>query len=338
MVYKKSSTSALILVFDFFIARNMMDNTQYSSHPGDRTVKTFNRAAHLNVEDPEIRIHYVETWPRDKKVKKGTILLIHGFPETSYQFRHVMGPLAEAGYHVIAPDKTGHGFSSKPIGDTHQQDPFTKKSLAKDLHQLLTEHIGIKDPIHVVGHDIGGMVAHAFACQFPASVASVTWGECPLPGSTFYEERKHSSQWWHFDFQSHMPDIAVALVQGKERMYLKHFYDRQTQNQAAFTPDVVDFYAQQFSAPDALRCAFLTYRAFETDAEHNRRWRAQLGKLNLKNMVLSGGQSLHASSAEAMAKEFYENVHVGIIPDSGHFLAEEDPECFISELLKFIES
>lgn len=316
----------------------MVDSTQTSSYSTDDNVQILNRAAHLSLSDPEIRIHYVEARPGPKKVKKGTVLLIHGFPEMSYQFRHVMVPLAEAGYHVIAPDKTGHGFSSKPIGNIHQQDPFTKKSLAKDLHQLLMDHVGIKDKVHIVGHDIGGMVAHAYACQFPDHVASVTWGECPLPGSTFYEEEKHSSALWHFDFQSHQPDIAVALVQGKERIYLKHFYDRLTQNQAAFTPEVVDFYVQQFSAPDALRCAFLTYRAFEIDAEHNRKWREEKGKLKLKNMVLSGGESLLARAAENMAKEFYEDVHVGLVPDSGHYLAEENPGGFVSELLRFIES
>jgi len=220
---------------------------------GSNSVKLFNRAAHLHAGDAGIKVHYVETMPRDDDAEKGTIVLIHGSPETSYQFRHAMVPLAEAGYHVIAPDKTGYGFSSKPVGAVHQHDRFTKKSFAKDLHQLLIEHLGIKDPIHV-GHDIGGMVTHEFVCQFPDSVASVTWGECPLPGSTFYE-KKHSSQLWHFDFQSHMPDVAVALVQGKERMYLKHFYDRVVQNQAALAPEVLDYYVQQFSAPDALRCA-----------------------------------------------------------------------------------
>jgi pimeloyl-ACP methyl ester carboxylesterase len=302
-------------------------------------VGIYNRAAFLQRDDPEIRIHYVEshsTAPNNPS--KGTILLIHGFPETSYQFRHVMSPLAEAGYRVIAPDKRGHGFSSKPVGNMHQQDPFTKKSLAKDIHDLLVDHIGIKDKVHVVGHDIGGMVAHAYVCQFPGSVASVTWGECPLPGSTFYDDIKHTRPVWHFDFQSHNPEMAVALVQGKERIYLKHFYDRLTQNQQAFTPDVVDFYVQQFSMPDALRCAFLTYRAFETDAEHNRKWREEKGMVRVKNMVLSGAQSFLAENAEDMAKEFYEDVQVGLVPESGHYLAEENPKGFVDELLKFIES
>lgn len=302
------------------------------------STKTFNRAAFLQHEDPEVRIHYVETYPSHGKQEKGTVLLIHGFPETSYQFRHAMVPLAQAGYHVIAPDKLGHGFSSKPVGSTDQQEPFTKKSLANDLHKLVTKHMGIKDKVHVVGHDIGGMVAHAYVCQFPDDVASVIWGECPLPGSTLYESEKHSRALWHFDFQSHNPDIAVALVQGKERIYLKHFYDRLTQNQAAFTPEVVDFYVMQFSQPDALRCAFLTYRAFEIDAEHNRKWRQEKSKVKVKNMVLSGKESFHAPHAESMAKEFYENVNVGLVSDSGHYLAEENPESFVREVLRFIES
>ncbi|KAL2444366.1 hypothetical protein ABEF95_016433 [Exophiala dermatitidis] len=301
-------------------------------------VKVFNRAAYLSRDDPEMRIHYVESHPPSNQQNKGMILLIHGFPETSYQFRHVMKPLAEAGYHVIAPDKMGHGFSSKPIGNLHQQDPFTKKQLAVDLHYLVTHLIGIKDKIHLVGHDIGGMVAHAYVCQFPEDVASVNWGECPLPGSTLYESQKHTRDLWHFDFQSHHPDLAVALVQGKERIYLKHFYDRLTQNQSAFTPDVVDFYVLQFSAPDALRCAFLTYRAFETDAQHNRKWRDEAGKVKVRAMVLSGSGSLFVDVAGDMAREFYDNLTVGVVADSGHYLAEENPEGFVREVLRFIEA
>lgn len=310
-----------------------------TSDPSTHPVNVFNRAVHLQLEDPEIRIHYVEAQPPLGQQKKGTILLIHGFPETSYQFRHVMAPLAQAGYQVIAPDKTGHGFSSKPIGNIHQQDPFTKKSLAADLHELVTQHIGVKDKIHLVGHDIGGMVAHAYVCQFPEDVATVNWGECPLPGSTVYERDKHSRTLWHFDFQSHHPDLAVALVQGKEKIYLKHFYDRLTQNQDAFPPDVVDFYVTQFSAPDALRCACLTYRAFEADADQNRQWRKESGKVKgIRCMVLSGGSSLFVNEGEDMAREFYEDVTVGVVQDAGHYLAEENPEGFASEVLRFIEA
>ncbi|KAJ9615207.1 hypothetical protein H2200_001281 [Cladophialophora chaetospira] len=302
------------------------------------TVQIFNRVSQVQCEGESVRLFYVEALARQPKEKKGTILLIHGFPETSYQFRHVMTPLAEAGYHVIAPDKKGHGFSTKPVGNIHQQDPFTKKSLAQDLHNLVRMQIGIRDKIHVVGHDIGGMVAHAYVTQFPEDVATVTWGECPLPGSATYEKNRHSRMLWHFDFQSHHPDLAVALVQGKERIYLMHFFERLTQNAQAFPPDVVDFYVDRFSMPDAMRCAFLTYRAFEKDADQNRKWREEKGKVKVKNMILVGEKSIMGvGQAEEMAREFYENPTLGVVKDSGHWLAEESPEGFVKQLLRFIE-
>ncbi len=104
------------------------------------------RQAWLQQSDPEIRIHYVEAEPSG--TQKGVILLIHGFPQSSYQFRHVMGPLSAAGYRVIAPDYRGAGYSSRP------PTGYTKKVLATDLYTLLTEHVGIKEAVHVVGHDI----------------------------------------------------------------------------------------------------------------------------------------------------------------------------------------
>jgi pimeloyl-ACP methyl ester carboxylesterase len=172
----------------------------------------------LNVADPEIRIHWIECKPASGDVK-GTILLIHGFPQTSYQFRHVITPLADAGYHVIAPDYRGAGESS------HPKEGYTKVVMAGDLHELITKHIGIKGKVHVVGHDIGGIIAHAFVAQFPESVASVVWGECPLPGTSVYEKHKHTDFLYHFTFQN-VPDLPEALVTGRERIYLKHFYDR----------------------------------------------------------------------------------------------------------------
>lgn len=287
----------------------------------------------LNRSDPEVRIYYMECQPPKNAEKKGTILLIHGFPQSSYQFRYVIEPLALAGYHVLAPDYRGHGFSSRPLGDTG----YTKKELANDIFQLVTHHVGIKEKIHVVGHDIGGTIAHAYVSQFPEHVASVIWGECPLPGTDVFDNIKHSQTLWHFDFQSHNPDMAVALVQGRERMYLKHFYDRLTQNAAVFTPEVLEFYTMQYQMPDALRCAFLSYRAFTEDAKHNREWKAQNGKVNVRSMILSGDHSFIAEAAEAMAKEMYENVRHGTVKDSGHYLAEENPDSFVEEVVKFIE-
>lgn len=90
--------------------------------------------------------------------------------------------------------------------------------------------------------------------------------------------------------------------------------------------------------PDALRCAFLTYSAFERDAEHNRIWCEQKGKMSVRNMVLSGDGSWAAPGACKMAGEMYLDPEVGVVQNSGHYLAEENPDGFVSEVLNVIES
>lgn len=113
--------------------------------------------------------------------------------------------------------------------------------------------------------------------------------------------------------------------------------DRLTQNQAALTPDVVDFYTMQYSMPDALRCAFFAYSAFEMDAKQNRTWREQNGKVSVRNMVLSGDGSWAAPSAFDMASDMYLDPRFRTVENSGHYLAEENPDGFVSEVLNFIE-
>ncbi|KAL8809185.1 MAG: hypothetical protein Q9200_003632 [Gallowayella weberi] len=321
----------------------------------------------LQQSDPEIRIHYVEAKPTI--TPKGIILLIHGFPESSYQFRHAMGPLSSAGYLTIAPDYRGAGYSSRPLAG------YTKKVLATDLHDLITKHLKITKPIHVVGHDIGGMIAHdklqlqagstqasvppctgsatdcranrgmggpawqwdsAYATLFPDDVASLIWGECPLPGTTVYDDWKHTPALWHFDFHS-VPDLPELLVSGHEKQYLKHFYDRLGQNPAAFTEADLDFYATLYSAPGAMRAGFNVYRTFEEDKVDNRRWLEKKGKVKVRAMILGGEYSLEALKSESMAKEVNEQVVAAEVAGAGHWIAEENPDDFVKKILGFIE-
>ncbi|KAL8653948.1 MAG: hypothetical protein Q9226_003638 [Calogaya cf. arnoldii] len=287
------------------------------------------RQVYLQQSDPEIRIHYVEAKPSDGN-EKGTILLIHGFPETSYQFRHVLGPLSSAGYRTIAPDYRGAGYSSRPVTG------YSKKVLATDLHGLLTKHLNITSPVHIVGHDIGGMIAHAYATLFPSDTASLTWGECPLPGTTIYDEWKHTPALWHFNFHN-VPDLPELLVSGHEKQYLKHFYDRLGQNPAAFTEEDLEFYTTLFEAPGAMRAGFNLYRTFEEDKVDNQRWLKEKGKVKVRAMVLGGEGSLEALKSMDMAKRVNEDVVQGVVEGAGHWIAEEQPEVFTRKVLAFIE-
>lgn len=180
------------------------------------------------------------------------------------------------------------------------------------------------------------MIAHAYAHLFPKAVASLIWGECPLPGTTTYDGNKHALGLWHFSFHS-VPDLPELLVSGHEKQYLKHFYDRLAMNPAAFTEADLDFYATLYSAPGAMRAAFNVYRAFEEDKVDNRRLVEERGKVKVRTMVLSGEGSNPVLGSEEMAREVDEDVVVGKVKGSGHWIAEENPQGFVEKVLGFIE-
>lgn len=280
----------------------------------------------------EIRLNYIECSPSDGNQTFGTILLIHGFPQTSYQFRHVITPIADAGYRVIAPDYRGAGKSSKPVTG------YEKSRMAEDLHLLIQSHLGIKEKIHVVGHDIGGMIAFAYASRYPDDVASVIWGECPLPGSSLYEQIKGTPGVFHFVFHQ-VPDLPEALIAGREKIYLQHFFDKLLYNSAAITPDDLEHYTVAYAQPGAIRAGINVYRAFEKDAEENRKWLEENGKLKIPALGMVGKESFLATPTESMLKEVHDEnqVEIYLVEQSSHYIAEENPTSFIRGVLDFVK-
>ncbi|TDZ14555.1 Epoxide hydrolase 4 [Colletotrichum orbiculare MAFF 240422] len=253
----------------------------------------------------DLRIAYIDQPP--KSDPRGVILLIHGFPQTLYQYRHVIEPFAASGYRV-------------------------------DLAELL-DHLGITEPIHVVGHDIGGMNAYAFATRHEHRTASVVWGECPLPGTTAHEEDRtvNCVQQFHFLFHS-VPDLPEALLTGREEMYLSHLFDKLTHNRSAISEQDLREYVSMYRRPGALRCAFEVYRAFLADAEGNRAWVAERRKCRIPTLGLSGGESRHKMAAPKTLSEVHvENAYrVAEVPGSGHYVAEENPEGFVKAISDLI--
>ncbi|KAI1386828.1 soluble epoxide hydrolase [Hypoxylon trugodes] len=295
----------------------------------------YNNWKHRAIEvEPSLRIAYIDCPSQTKRPERGVILLIHGFPQTSYQFRHVIGPFSRAGYRVLVPDYRGAGGSSKPVTG------FTKAIMARDLVRLLTA-LEIHEPVHVIGHDIGGMIAFAMAAKHPSRVASVNWGECPLPGTSVHTEDRttHAVQQFHFIFHS-VPDLPLALVAGRERIYLSHFFQKLAYNTAAIKEEDLDHYVRCYEQPGAMRCAFEVYRAFEQDAKECEEWISSYGKLSLPALCMSGDQSRHLDDAAKMFAEVHQRgtYEVVAIPESGHYIAEENPEMFVAEALRFIET
>ncbi|KAI4684250.1 hypothetical protein J4E81_009130 [Alternaria sp. BMP 2799] len=286
-------------------------------------------ASITTTSNEQIRLNYIECAPPRLARKKGVILLIHGFPQTSYQFRHVITPLSEAGYRVIAPDYRGAGQSSKPLTG------YQKTQMAEDLHILVQEHFGIKEKIHVVGHDIGGMIAFAYASRYPDDTASVIWGECPLPGTSCYENVKGTPDVFHFVFHQ-VPDLPEFLIAGKEREYLKHFFDKISYNSAAISPTDLERYALAYSQPGAIRAGLEVYRAFEKDAEENRNWVAEHGKVKVPSLLMNGEKFMLAQSAEGMANEYNEGAEMVTVEEAAHYIAEENPEAFVKGVSEFV--
>ncbi|KAI7197980.1 alpha/beta-hydrolase [Hortaea werneckii] len=273
--------------------------------------------------------------PLQRRSPQGTIVLIHGFPQTSYQFRHVLPLLAAEGFRCIAPDYRGAGSSSKP------NDSFDKTTMAQDIYHLL-DVLDLKERVHLLGHDIGGMVAFAFAHQYPERLKSVCWGECPLPGTqTYYRDKqdlKRQVQQFHFIFHQ-VSDLPEALVKGNERSYITHFYNKIGYKVDALSKEDIDQYAAAYEQPGAMRCAFGLYRAFEKDADDTKGRLAKQGKCSVPTLILSGERSHHRAEAEEMALEVTENdkLQIGIVKDAAHWLAEENPAGFVEELLAFIK-
>jgi pimeloyl-ACP methyl ester carboxylesterase len=276
-----------------------------------------------------IRINYIDKANSSSVDPKGIILLIHGFPQTSYQFRHVISPLSNAGYRVVVPDYRGAGQSSKPA------QGYEKSQMAEDLHLLLHTHLAIKDKVHILGHDIGGMIAYAYASKYPEDVASLIWGECPLPGTSKYEDFKGSPDVFHFVFHRIL-DLPEALIAGRERIYLKHFFDKQVYNTAAITKEDLDVYTEAYSQPGAVRAGLEVYRAFEQDAWDNREWIKKNGKVNVPTLAMVGKEFLLAPHVESMMEEMFEGGEILQVEGSGHYIAEENPEGFVDGVLAFV--
>jgi pimeloyl-ACP methyl ester carboxylesterase len=179
------------------------------------------------------------------------------------------------------------------------------------------------------------MVAYSFASQFPESTSHLVWGECPIPGTTAYEVSKTSPLVWHFMFQA-VPDLPEALVQGREDVYLQHFYDKTSYNSNGITPADAEVYYNSYRQPGAMRCAFAIYKSFEIEKESNLKSWKEKGKVKVPTLVLNGDKFRLAATAAKAAEETSENAEVKTVQNAGHYVAEENPVGFVDSVLEFI--
>ena len=275
---------------------------------------TFGRA-----EVNGIRIHYRMAGAGEP------VVLLHGFPETSNAWRKVMPALAQH-YTVLAPDLRGFGDSDRP------DHAYDKRTVAEDVHQLV-HHLGL-GPIHLVSHDVGMMVGYAYASAYPAEVKRLVLMEAALPGlglEKLYDADKYPRM-YHLPLFDAPNGLAEALITGREKMFVRHFMRQQAYNTAALEDEVLDGYAERLAAPGALRAGIAYFRAHKIDAEHNR----ENSRTKLPMPVLTvGGTASFGADLEAEIRPLAKQMRAVMIDRCGHYLAEEQPERLVEELLRF---
>jgi pimeloyl-ACP methyl ester carboxylesterase len=249
------------------------------------------------------------------------VVLIHGFGDTGDMWAPLAKQLAKD-HMVVVPDLRGMGLSSKPDGG------YDKRTQAADIRSVL-DKLGI-DHSDIVGHDIGTMVAYAYAARYPEKTTRLVVMDAPVPGIPPWDDIVRSPALWHFSFGG--PD-ALRLVKGRERIYLDRFW-----NEFAGTPSRIDeatreHYANIYARPGAMRSAFAQFLAIPKDAEDNRN--TMTTKLPMPVLAIGGEKSFGAMEAVVM-RNAATNVTELVVPDSGHWLMEEQPAATIQAIQKFL--
>ena len=274
--------------------------------------------------EPALRLHFVTAGQGAR-----TIVLVHGFPQTWWEWHRVIPALVAGGFRVVAPDYRGAGHSWRPPGG------YDKQTMAEDIHQLLRQHLRIQGPVVLVGHDIGLMIVYAYAQAYRGEVSRLVVMDAPLPGTAVFDSLRTDPRVWHFAFHG-ARDVAEMLVAGRERQYLQAFFNARCFDPSAISEADLEIYVSAYAAPGAMRAGFELYRAFDRDAEDNRAALRRNGKLTIPVLAVGGATSTSGPLVEEMMREVAENVAGLRVPGTAHWIAEENPQAFVSAVLEFV--
>jgi pimeloyl-ACP methyl ester carboxylesterase len=264
----------------------------------------------------DVKLHYLMAG------KGQPVILLHGYAQTSHMWRPLMVELAKTRL-VIAPDLRGFGQSSKPSSG------YDKKTMAQDVHSLATT-LGFKRA-SIVGHDIGLMVAYAYAAQYLDEVDRIALMDAFLPGVGDWKSVWLLRDLWHFHFYGEVP---LKLVAGRERIYLEHFWNDFAADRNHSVPEADrKFYAKAYAQPGAMPAGFEVFHAFEQDAKDFAEF--SKNKLTMPMLVLTGEKASGNFLIE-QGRLVATNVEGVVIKGSGHWLMEEAADQVIPQLVVFM--
>jgi len=250
------------------------------------------------------------------------VVLIHGYAETSDSWAPLAAELVKS-YTVVVPDLRGIGRSSRPAGG------YDKKTQAADIRAVVTT-LGF-DRTFVVSHDIGIMVAYAYAALYPDKVERLVVMDAPLPGIAPWDDVVKDHKLWHFSFWG--PD-EERLVQGRERIYLDRIWNAFSSSPSQPDEATRKFYAAQYAKPGAMRAGFEHFKAFSQDADDNKSF--QRTKLTMPVLAVGGERSFGATEAIVM-RNVAVNVRGAEVPNSGHWLMEESPAYTVALIRDYLK-
>jgi pimeloyl-ACP methyl ester carboxylesterase len=270
-----------------------------------------------------VRLHYLAAGAGEP------VILLHGYAQNSHMWRPLIAELGKTN-RVIAPDLRGFGQSSKPAnGYDKPPTGYDKKSMAQDIHALAAS-LGLKR-VRICGHDIGLMVAYAYAAQYPAETNRIVLMDAFLPGVGAWQNVWLLHDKWHFNFYGETP---LKLVKGRERIYFEHFWNDFAANpKKSVSERDRRFYAKSYGQPGAMRAGFEVFRAFEQDGK-------DLGdlaktKLTMPMLVLAG-EKASGDFLIQQGRLVADNVEGVIVKGSGHWLVDEAPDQVIPRLVSFL--
>ena len=279
------------------------------------------RFKHRTAVARDCRIHYVEGGSGE------TVVLVPGWPQSWYAWRHVMPSLAQS-RRVIAIDPPGLGESGTPAA-------YDTATIAGYIDALL--HTLNLARVDFVGHDIGAWLGYAYAVRHPAKVRRLTLIDAAIPGiapaDAFALTPDRINKTWHFSFNA-LPDLPEALVAGRERLYLAWLFNTRTTNKAAIDDAAIDEYTRVYSAPGAMRSGYAYYRAIFDSIAQNKATAAT--PLSMPVLAVGGAQWM-GPMMEAMVAPVAADLRVKIVAGSGHFVPEEAPADICRIVQEFLD-
>jgi pimeloyl-ACP methyl ester carboxylesterase len=251
------------------------------------------------------------------------VVLLHGYGETGDMWVPLAADLVRD-HTVIVPDLRGLGLSSKPAGG------FDKKTQGDDV-------AGVLDALKIeradlVTHDIGNMVGFAFAARNPQRVRRFVLIDAPIPGIGPWEDILKNPLLWHFRFGG--PDME-RLVAGRERIYLDRFWNEFSAVPSRFSEASRVHYAKLYALPGAMHSGFAQFAAFDQDATDDQEIIARNGKLGMPILAVGGEKSFGPMMATVM-RAAATDVTQAIVPNSGHWIMEENPSATVSMVRAFL--